>query len=365
MQDETNLNPQTQVPGTNYTPENFQPQANNFSEAPQDYSYFDPTLVQEPQAQAPTADYYNTGEYVNYEAPQGASQDFYNQSTGAIDPNLGVAPIAPIDPLAQGTAEVQNTFTEQKTGNRKLLFIAIGAVVVLLLAAGSLVFLNFNNKNTKTETPTSEPAVSTIVSKPNETPKIDNTSTGGDNTPASKARKNFDSKTTQDWNKKSFTSPSIDAEGNCIVLETCGTDSDKDRDGLSTVQEYQFGTDPLNEDTDTDGISDGDEIFVYYSDPGNKDTDNDTYSDSDEVVSCFDPIVISVDNISTSRLTTIGNNVSLKTLHEPTIKTLKAKAASQVDLNSKATVSAKCLKPATDGVSNTSIQNTKNSSASN
>lgn len=356
MQDETNFNPQPQAPGTNFDPANTQAQSvpnTGFPDTAQDFSYFDPSQAQEPQAQAPTADYYNTGDYSNYggQPQETVAQDFYTQPNDAFqDPNIGIAPQTNLDPATQAAPEEQNTFTEQKTGNRKLLFIAVGAVVVLLIAAGSLVYLNINNnKSAKTDNnDTSQTAKTLIAAEPEEPVKVDNSITGGDNTPATKAKKNSDSKTNLDWNKKYFRSPSIDADGNCIVLETCGLDSDKERDGLSTLQEYQFATDPLNEDTDFDGVADGDEIFVYYSDPVNKDTDGDTYSDSEEIIACFDPNVASADNFSTSRLTAIGNNVSLKTLHEPTIKTMKAKGATQVDLNSKATVLAKCLKPASD-----------------
>lgn len=358
MKDETNLNPQPQAPGTTFNPENTQAQPvqnTSFPDASQDFSYFDPSQAQEPQAQAPTSNYYNTGDYSNYNGqPQEAvAQDFYTQPDNTFpDPNIGIAPTTNLEPATETVPETQNTFTEQKTGNRKLLFIAVGAVVVLLIAAGSLAYLNYNNKSIKTDKETAQTAT-TITTTPEEPMKIDNSITGGDTTPATKAKKNSDTKTSLDWNKKYFRSPSIDADGNCIVLETCGLDSDKDRDGLTTLQEYQYGTDPLNEDTDGDGIADGDEIYIYYSDPTNKDTDTDSYSDGEEIVACFDPNIASVDNFSTSRLTTIGNNVSLKTLHEPTIKTLKAKGATQVDLNSKATVSAKCLKPASDSMSST------------
>jgi hypothetical protein len=377
MQDETNLNPQPQVPGTNYNPENFQqsvPQNTDFSASTQDFSYFDPTTQpQEPQTQPPTADYYNTGDYANYgtQPTENAPQDFYNQPQvdAFQDPSLAMAAAA-VDPLAPVPTEVQNTFTEQKTGNRKLLFIAIGAVVILLIAAGGLVYININNKSKQAETTTATPRIITspVVATPEKTAKIDNTLTGGDNTPATKAKKNSEIKPTLEWNKKYFTSPTIDADGNCIILETCGDGSDKDRDGLSTIQEYQFGTDPQAEDTDFDGIADGDELFVYYSDPTIKDTDNDTYSDSDEITSCFDPIIASADNFSTNRLTAIGNNVALKTLHEPTIKNLKAKGATQVDLNSKATISTKCLKPGVDTTSDTPSKtniNTQSDSSSN
>jgi hypothetical protein len=353
MQNEANLNPQTQTPETGYIPETT-PQAipeADFSAPAQDFSYFDPSQTVEPQTQAPTADYYNTGEYTDFSQPQQTvGQDYYAQPVDIVlDPALG--PVAAAN-LQNQTVETVNTFSEQKTGNKNLLYIAIAGVAVLLLLAGGLVWYNLTNKpaevvtnnqpKTEEPVPTPEPAMA----------KIDNSLSGGDNTPASKQHKNSDSKTTLEWNKKSFTSPSIDAEGNCIVLETCGLDSDKDRDGLTTLQEYQYASDPLNEDTDGDKIADGDEVFVYFSNPVNKDSDTDTYSDGEEVVSCFDPNAISADNFSTNRLTLIGNGVSLKTLHEPTIKTLKAAGATQVDINSKATVSAKCLKPSAE-VSNT------------
>lgn len=46
-----------------------------------------------------------------------------------------------------------------------------------------------------------------------------------------------------------------------------GQYGDPDQDGLTNLQEYQFGTDPNNADTDGDSLSDYDEIFVYGTDP--------------------------------------------------------------------------------------------------
>lgn len=42
---------------------------------------------------------------------------------------------------------------------------------------------------------------------------------------------------------------------------------DLDADGLTDLQEAWVGTNPLNSDTDGDGRSDGDEVFVYHSNP--------------------------------------------------------------------------------------------------
>jgi len=59
---------------------------------------------------------------------------------------------------------------------------------------------------------------------------------------------------------------------------------DTDGDGLSDYDEiFVYGTDPLNPDTDGDGLSDYDEINVYGTDPLNYDTDGDGLSDGDEV----------------------------------------------------------------------------------
>nr|WP_069131084.1 OmpA family protein [Rhodohalobacter halophilus] len=61
-------------------------------------------------------------------------------------------------------------------------------------------------------------------------------------------------------------------------------DPDTDGDGLTDYEEVNtYGTDPLNEDTDGDGLSDGDEVNVYDTDPLNPDTDGDGLTDGEEV----------------------------------------------------------------------------------
>ena len=59
---------------------------------------------------------------------------------------------------------------------------------------------------------------------------------------------------------------------------------DTDGDGLTNQEEADLGTDPLNPDTDADGLFDGDEVKRYTTDPKNKDTDGDGLLDGEEVL---------------------------------------------------------------------------------
>lgn len=58
---------------------------------------------------------------------------------------------------------------------------------------------------------------------------------------------------------------------------------DRDDDGLSELEEYLAGSNPLSADTDGDGLSDYDEIKVHFTDPRLVDTDGDGLSDYDEI----------------------------------------------------------------------------------
>ncbi len=67
-------------------------------------------------------------------------------------------------------------------------------------------------------------------------------------------------------------------------------DEDYDGDGLTNLQEVSCGTDLTLTDTDNDGLSDYDEIFVYGTDPLKPDTDGDGLSDGDEIALGLDPL---------------------------------------------------------------------------
>lgn len=63
-----------------------------------------------------------------------------------------------------------------------------------------------------------------------------------------------------------------------------GQGVDLDKDGLDDVREKEIGTNPQLADTDSDGLSDGDEVTIYKSNPLKSDTDADGLSDGDEVL---------------------------------------------------------------------------------
>jgi len=74
-----------------------------------------------------------------------------------------------------------------------------------------------------------------------------------------------------------------------IVLGSDPLDPDTDGDGLSDAEEVLLGTDPLDRDTDDDGLRDGDEI-VAGTDPFDPDSDDDLLSDKWEVSNGTDPL---------------------------------------------------------------------------
>ncbi len=65
--------------------------------------------------------------------------------------------------------------------------------------------------------------------------------------------------------------------------------TDTDEDGLSDQRELELGTDPRNKDTDTDELSDGDEVLKYGTNPLDADTDKDAFSDGKEVQNSYNP----------------------------------------------------------------------------
>ena len=68
-----------------------------------------------------------------------------------------------------------------------------------------------------------------------------------------------------------------------------GGTGDPDNDGLTNVNEYQRHTNPWKSDSDGDQLDDGDEVDIYNTDPNDADTDDDGLSDGWEVLNGLDP----------------------------------------------------------------------------
>ena len=67
--------------------------------------------------------------------------------------------------------------------------------------------------------------------------------------------------------------------------------ADTDKDGLTDREEVKiYFTDPLNPDSDNDGLNDYEEVMIWHTDPNNPDTDGDGYSDGEEVANGYDPL---------------------------------------------------------------------------
>ena len=64
-----------------------------------------------------------------------------------------------------------------------------------------------------------------------------------------------------------------------IRRSICDEAVDSDGDNLADCTEYALGTDPMNPDTDGDGLTDGHEVLTTGTDPKNPDTDGDGVKD--------------------------------------------------------------------------------------
>jgi hypothetical protein len=69
------------------------------------------------------------------------------------------------------------------------------------------------------------------------------------------------------------------------------TPGDSDGDGLEDAIEFELGTDPYSIDTDQDGLTDGDEYYIFATGTLNPDSDGDGILDGDEVAQGTDPNV--------------------------------------------------------------------------
>ena len=90
-----------------------------------------------------------------------------------------------------------------------------------------------------------------------------------------------------------------DTDGNGILDK----DEDPDGDGLTNLQESNLGTNMIVKDTDHDGLTDYEEAMIYHTDPLNPDTDGDGVNDGTEIAISSDPLTA-----ETSFATTLQSN---------------------------------------------------------
>lgn len=84
-------------------------------------------------------------------------------------------------------------------------------------------------------------------------------------------------------------------------------DEDTDEDGLKNIEEIKMGLESWNKDTDYDGIADGEEVYKYNTNPVKEDTDGDTLLDGVEPSLGFSPIKKDTNNNG------INDNKEMKT----------------------------------------------------
>ncbi|MHA1503161.1 MAG: FG-GAP-like repeat-containing protein, partial [Candidatus Heimdallarchaeota archaeon] len=68
-----------------------------------------------------------------------------------------------------------------------------------------------------------------------------------------------------------------------------GSNSDIDHDGLTYAEELALGTNPNDSDSDDDNLSDGAEVNIFFTNPLNNDTDSDNLIDGDEILGIYSP----------------------------------------------------------------------------
>ncbi|MFA7314534.1 MAG: hypothetical protein WC025_01215 [Candidatus Magasanikbacteria bacterium] len=153
----------------------------------------------------------------------------------------------------------------EPVGNKKVIvWIIVLAVLVILGSGSAWIYFSFIKDSTNNNV-----FISPSIQENTTTPSVENnpiTLPVVDNTQENNA-------TTTDLNKQ-------------IIV---GEPLDTDADGLDDIRESSIGTDPLNWDTDSDGLSDGDEVIIWKTDPLDVDTDNDGFKDGEEIKNGYSP----------------------------------------------------------------------------
>jgi hypothetical protein len=121
----------------------------------------------------------------------------------------------------------------------------------------------------------------------------------------------------------------------CVDQTKCSETADPEKDGLKNYDEFVAKTNPLNPDTDTDGIADGDEVNIYKTDPAEKYTDSrpdvrlNDWSDGFQIKGGYDPLTPG-QKFTELRADQILASIDEFQMHEPTFTTLREGIASAI-----------------------------------
>ncbi len=239
---------------------------------------------------------------------------------------------------ASSSFDTSSVVTKKPNSNLILIGIA-GLVSLLLIGAG--VFFYFFTRSKTTQQPVDTLTSSSIATETTSSSSLDamiktptTSTTGGSDTPASRAKTLSATTLPAQWLLSNFKATS-NPDGTCSKLLVCGPEADPDNDNLSNIEEYNFSSSPTQSDTDSDGVADGDEAFVYYTNPTKKDSDADTFDDASEPANCFDPIDSTGAKLSSARQKQIVASIkSLKsgTLSKTTQDMLVEKGVSELNI---------------------------------
>ena len=309
----------------------------------------------------PTPEYFTTP--MPQSVPQYNSPQYNPQPTQAEVPVQYAQPNMANDNVYANIDQAQ--VYQPKPKSKRLLIIVLVAGLLILTTAGLLGLNYYNNLNQKAPAPAETSSLTTSVasssleisSSANQKPL----STGGPETPASKAKINMNAQLLPTWITEKFATISGAVEnGRCILETTCGEATDYDRDNLSNLYEANYGTDPLNMDTDGDGITDGDELAIYYTDPTKADSDLDTFKDGDELGNCYDPVLVEKAKMSQIRRQAIETNIDFKGISADSIKYFISKNYT-VSEQKLGYMQSKCGTPTTSATSSAVTSGTVNS----
>lgn len=219
-------------------------------------------------------------------------QHFYNvmpEVTSGAMVKAKVAPVLNSAPNIDTNQGLPPLASSGKAKSKILLFGILG-LILLVIIGGAVAYFYTQNSTPEIQ----ETNINTIDQQPESNPDV--------TTPA-------------DWQSRYFGTEI------CTELVICGDKADPDRDGLDNVTEYDKSTAPNNNDSDSDGVADGDEVNIFRMDPLLSRTyRSGTYTDSDFIKGGYD--IVTDEPYTNEQLLDIKSRIKQFGLHQPTLTTL-------------------------------------------